>query len=156
MRILYKTCEHQYHWYAATNEDGWKCWMCEHKPGEPPGFAPALDRSEIRMKVFGILHDLHDAGIIYISNSSQGDSLEYHIANRCRMEERFDSYSIALFILEAMTDSHAAFWKKISEGVLSGNDPRKRCDCGKLAIASSYGGGKEPRHACAEHWSLDA
>ncbi len=46
------TCEHDFHWFAdPANERGWRCVACEHKPGEPPGFSPAHDRSHVERKV---------------------------------------------------------------------------------------------------------
>ncbi len=139
-------CEHEYHWYPAPNENGWKCCLCDYQPGEPTGFSPQLDRDLIQTKVFGILQDLSMANIVYVSNSSHGDSLVGIVAKRCRTEDTYDQYSIALWLLEAMTESHAVYWKKIGEGVVTGKDPRERCHCGALATRFS---GKSA--TCREH-----
>lgn len=129
------TCrQHDFHWYQNfCTESGWKCCVCQHKPGEPPGFSPELDRAELERKVGAVMHDLHDANFIYISNGTGGDGLTSAIAERCRAEGRYDQGSIALFILESQVPSHAAYWKGISDGIVDGHDPRRRCHCGKLA-----------------------
>lgn len=128
------SCQHDYHWYQDfCTEAGWKCCMCSEKPGEPPGFSPELDRAEIERKVGAVMHDLRDADFIYISNGTGGDGLTAGIAERCKAEGRFDQASIALFILEAVTPSHAAYWKGVSDGIVAGKDPRRRCHCGRLA-----------------------
>jgi hypothetical protein len=144
--------EHDVHWYPeAANEAGWRCCTCGHKPGEPPGFDPQRDRDEIARKVWATLHDMHDAKIVYISNGSMGDGLTADIAARCRSEGVFDSYSIALFVLESLTPSHAKYWREVSEGILAGKDPRKRCWCGALSTCSSSSGGGPWVHRCNAH-----
>ena len=55
---------------------------------------------------------------------------------RCRETGRFDQYSIVEFIF-ASQESHGEYWKKISEGVLAGDDPRRRCPGGRLATCST-------------------
>jgi len=145
-----KDCGHkEFYYYPAPNEAGWKCVDCGQKmPGDPAGYRPDLDRKEIRLKAGGLLNDLHNANLIYISNGSHGDHIEAKVADRCRREGRFDQYSILLLILEELTPSHAEYWKRVGDGVVSGNDPRSRCDeegCGKLA--DSYGA----RKTCMEH-----
>jgi hypothetical protein len=131
-------CTHEdlYFYACPATEAGWKCASCDFRPGEPPGFSPEHDRSRIRMKVMGLLLDLHNHELVCVSNGSHGDGLEEMVAVRCEREERFDQYSILLFLLEAMTPSHAEYWKKISKGVLTGNDPRHRCACGALSCVS--------------------
>lgn len=146
-----KSCEHKtFYYYPATNEDGWKCAdRCGEKmPGDPPGYRPDLDRDEIWLKVGGLLNDLHGADLVYVSNGTGGDGLTSTVADRCKREGRFDQYSILLFLLEEMTPSHADYWKEISDGVVSGRDPRRRCaeeGCGRLATV--YG----ERDSCHEH-----
>lgn len=127
------TCTHDYHWYPETNEEGWRCCMCEHRPGEPAGFSPQHDRELIGRKVDAVLTALHDADVIYVSNIEHGEHLMLTVAARCERRKRYDQYSIALFVLEEMTASHAKYWGEISSGVMSGNDTRRRCTCGKLA-----------------------
>lgn len=147
-----KDCKHQtFYYYPATNEDGWKCSDCGEKmPGDPPGFRPDLDREPdfLYVKVDGLLRDLVLADLVYVSNSGEGDYIVRAVGTRCIGEGRFDQYSILLFILEEMTPSHAKYWKGISDGVVSGNDPRPRCDeegCNKLVRVSGR------RKTCSEH-----
>jgi hypothetical protein len=125
--------EHDFHYYLATNEDGWKCVDCGLVPGEPPGFSPELDRKLTPRKVMAVLMTLDNSNIVSVSNGTMGESLESIVAGLCHRRQRFDQYSIALYLLDAMTKSHADYWAKVSEGVLSGNDPRTRCACGALA-----------------------
>jgi hypothetical protein len=134
------TCVHDFHWFAApANEQGWRCVACEHTPGEPAGFSPAHDREHIDRKVGGILMDLHNAEIIYVSNGSGGDSLTAHVADRCRAENTYDSMSIARMILDRAGDArHATFWREISDGIIAGNDPRGRCACGALGKITTW------------------
>jgi hypothetical protein len=128
-------CKHPEFYFYPTpaTEAGWKCSACPFKPGEPPGFSPGLDRSHTQIKVMGLLLDLHNHDFVYVSNGSHGEGLEHTVAERCKAEGRFDQYSILLFILEAMTPSHAKYWKGVSDGIVAGKDPRNRCPCGKLA-----------------------
>lgn len=132
--------EHNYHYFPEINEAGWRCVDCDHKPGEPAGYSPQLDRELIKFKVGAILHDAHDANLIYISNGSQADYLGAVVSDKCQREGRFDQYSILLFLLEQLTPEHSAYWRLIGEGVINGNDKRDRCHCGQLA--NSYSGGK--------------
>jgi len=145
-------CEHEYHWYPAPNEDGWRCCYCEDRPGEPHGFSPQHDRDDIENKVYGILSDLDTAKIIYVSNSSHGWSIVAIIVRRCREADVYDQYSIASWILETMTESHAKYWKEIGDGVVAGNDPRERCHCGKLANCFGSSDGKRWT-TCSEHYN---
>lgn len=142
-----KPCEHDYHYFAEINEAGWRCPICGDKPGEPPGFSPQLDRKRLEMKVFAMLNTLHDADLIYISNGTMGDAVVDAVGARCWNEKRFDQYSILLFILELMADSHAEYWRKVSEAIMAGKDERPRCHCGKLSTVSSG-----DNRWCVEHW----
>lgn len=148
--MIKKACEHEFFWYAATNEDGWKCCSCDYKPGEPPGFSPSLDREMISTKVDCILHDLHDAGFVHVSNGSEGDGIANHISKICERKQTFDSYSILRLIMDVMTPSHAKYWKRISRGVLNGNDKRDRCPCGALS-RSAHGQNGKWEYRCANH-----
>lgn len=136
------------HWYAApADEKGWKCVGCDWRPGEDPGYSPEHDRSHITTKVGGILHELHDAGIIYVSNSGEGEGITARVAARCVAEKLYDSVSIARLILEIEgSEHHANFWRNRGEGIVNGADTRSRCHCGKLA--NIYTGGKA---FCGEH-----
>jgi hypothetical protein len=138
-------CQHDYYWHAAINEDGWRCG-CGHRPGEPPGFAPHLDRERIAEKVYAVLHSLHGEKLVYVSNGDHGDSLVAAVAKRCAAEGIYDQYSIALFLIEAMQPSRAEYWKRIGDGVIAGADPRERCACG--ALANHWTGGKA---YCRDH-----
>ncbi len=144
-----------FHYYPATNEDGWRCLYCDHRPGEPPGFSPHLDRSHIYEKVGGLLHDLCDVNLIFVSNATGADLLTSAVTDRCVKEQRFDQYSILLFLLEEDTPGHAGYWKDISEGVLVGKDPRDRCHCGKLANGSQYSSTGWIRYCSQEHAPKD-
>jgi|SRR5882672_3034311 len=140
-----KECD--YYYYPETNEDGWRCATCGHRPGEPAGFSPKLDRERIYLKVGGILHDACDADLVYVSNGTGADLLTSAVADRCVKEGRFDQYSILLFLLEEMTLDHAKYWRDISESILAGADKRDRCHCGELA--KMYINGKH--YCCMVH-----
>jgi hypothetical protein len=146
-------CSHDgLYWFAApANETGWRCTNCGHQPGEPPGFSPQHDRSHLRTKVRCIVHDLHDAGIIYVSNVSDGANLTTVAVTACRSRNLYDSVSIARVVLELEADdAHAKFWRGVSEGILAGKDQRHRCACGKLATQSCGG----HRACCHDHMQL--
>lgn len=141
------------YWYAApATEQGWKCADCGWQPGEPPGFSPHHDRSHLRTKVWCIVHDLHDAGIIYVSNGTGGEALVDVAVDRCRERNLYDSASIARVILELeASDRHAKFWRDISEGILAGKDPRDRCACGALSRVTSWRDGQRVVACNHEH-----
>lgn len=123
---------------AACQEDGWRCLQCDGRAGgEPPGYRPDLDRPRIVAKVTAILMALHDSGLVYISNGSDGESLVSEVAGDCRRVGLFDQYSILWFIMRCLAPSHGDFWNRIGEGVMGGKDPRDRCWCGALAKGSS-------------------
>jgi hypothetical protein len=127
------TCPHDHHYFPAPNENGWRCLLCNEKPGEPPGFSPQLDRARLGEKVFALLNELCNTDLVYVSNGTGGDVIIIDVMARCRKEQRYDQYSILLFILDAMTERRALYWSKISEGIVAGRDERERCACGKLA-----------------------
>ena len=142
------TCKHTAGawWRLATNEDGWYCQSCREKmPGEPPGFRPDLDRSEIREKVSSILMEMHEAKLVYMSNSDHGESIAGLVTKTCNEHLSFDQYSIIEFIMIELR-GHGRYWTGISEAVLAGKDQRSRCHCGKLANHWSDG-----KHTCSEH-----
>lgn len=142
--------EHEFYYYLNGNEEGWKC-RCGFVPGEPSGFSPALDRQLIETKVGGILMDMHNANLVYISNGSHGDYIEARVVDRCRKRGLFDQYSIARFILDELQPSHAKYWKKVSRGVLAGRDNRARCPCGALSTCSTLKNG-ENTYRCSAHY----
>ncbi len=145
--------EHDFFWYGSPhNEAGWRCCYCKHKPGEPPGFDPNLDRKEIERKAWCILNDLVEANIVYVSNGSQGDGMTAMVADACNEANRFDSYTIARMLLQNLTPGHAEYWSKVSEAILAGKDTRNRCRCGALATCSSSVAGGGWVHRCREHF----
>jgi hypothetical protein len=99
--------KHEYYWYPAINEKGWRCIGCD----EGSIYSPKLDRELIWAKVDSLLRDLHDKEFICISNGTEGDMLGAEVADRCVKEERYDQYSIILFIMEVITPDHAEYWK---------------------------------------------
>jgi len=150
------TCCHSgLYWYAApADERGWRCADCGWQPGEEPGFSPEHDRSHLRTKVRCIVHDLHEASIIYVSNSDCGERLTDIAADHCREHRLYDSVSIARVVLELEGDAkHAKFWRDRGEGIIAGKDPRNRCWCGNLAHQwCNQNGGQ---HACSnEHMKI--
>ena len=144
-------CEHKRFIWIPTgpNERGWKCDSCDFKPGEPPGYDPQRDRSDIREKVHAVLFQLHLTDIVYVSNSDHGEWLAAEVATRCVREDTFDQLSIVRFLCEALDDDgkHSAHWRDQAQGILAGNDPRERCACGALATVFVVGGEK----TCSEH-----
>lgn len=130
--------EHDFYYYLDTNEEGWRCCSCAYRPGEPQGFSPELDRSHTYQKVMGILLDLHNGDFVHVSNGTHGECLQEMVTERCRREGIYDQYSITLFLLEALTASHQKYWKEVSDGVIAGKDPRRRCPCGALATSFTW------------------
>lgn len=130
--------EHWFTYRPAINEEGWHCALCDHRPGEPPGYAPELDRDAIHRKVYALLTHLHEQRLVYVSNGTEGDGIIAAVADRCVAAGRYDQGTILLFLLEAMTPDGAAYWQRIGDGIRAGNDPRERCPCGKLSTLSVY------------------
>jgi hypothetical protein len=141
-------CQHEsFGYFPAINEAGWRCLDGDHlMPGDPNGYRPDLDRSHTEDKVYGMMNDLHEGRFIYISNGTGGDICTGEVAKRCRETGLYDQISIIRFILEIAESGHAAYWKTIGDGIVSGNDPRDRCHCGKLATSYSSRG-----RLCSEH-----
>jgi hypothetical protein len=147
-------CTHEnFGYFPAINEAGWKCFGCKKKlPGEPDGYRPDLDRSHLQDNVYGLMNDLHEHDFIWVSNSEYGEHILSEVMTRCREAGLYDQITIMHYILEANAGTHAEFWKEIGDGVVSGNDPRDRCDCGKLATTYTSNG-----KSCSEHgWRLFA
>ena len=139
-------CEHDFHWYPSINEAGWRCTSCKLRPGEPAGYDPHLDRAELERKIGGLLLDMDHHKLISVSNGSHGDHIEWSVAKRCREAGLYDQSTIILYIVEEMQPGHAAYWQRISDGVVADADPRERCHCG--ALASIWRNGKA---SCFEH-----
>ncbi len=139
------TCQHELvYWFpalGACNERGWKC-ACGHLPGEPPGYSPQLDAARLRTKIWCILHEVADAHIVYVSNSDEGEGITDEVARTVEASGNRDQYSIVLAILQAMTPSHAAYWREVGDGVRAGKDERNRCACGQLSTSSRHYQGK--------------
>lgn len=110
------------------NESGWKCVDCS----KGLGFRPDLDRELTEIKVHGILHDLVEAKVIYVSNATMGDIIACNVTVRCRELGMFDQYTIARLILEDDNlAGHGPFWKQKAEELLRRRGlravkPRKR------------------------------
>lgn len=142
---------------AVCREAGWQCFCGGKPPGDPAGYSPWLDRSEIRTKVSVVLMVMHASGLIYMSNNDHGDNVIAHVAHHCQESGCFDQYTIIAEIMRQINATHAKRWKEIGSGVITGNDPRERCHCGKLATSFTVGvtvgvkGGK-----CSEHWDWSA
>lgn len=132
--------KHEFVWKLNDcNETGWHCLGCDHKPGEPPGYSPHLDRSHTDEKIASILMSLHMQDFVYVSNGTEGADIEVEVARRCHRDAAFDQLSIIGFIVDELGrgGKHAAYWREIGEGVISGNDKRNRCACGALATCAS-------------------
>lgn len=139
-------------WYLATNEDGWKCVDCDLKPGEPPGYSPAHDSSHLRVKVSNILDEMHTAGLVYVSNATEGEVLTDAVTFKLQQSGDWDQYSIVAAIMAERTPSHAAYWRQKSDAILEGNDKRPRCPCGALSTSTRLS--KPPQYRCNAHWTL--
>lgn len=127
----------EFAWRLATNEDGWHCASCGGLiPGEPNGFRPDLDRKETAVKAYMVCMVLHEADLLYFSNSDHGNSCVDWVAKRCHELGMFDQYTMIRLFVESL-GTHADYWQKIGEGVMSGNDKRARCGCGKLATINN-------------------
>lgn len=139
-------CKHEsFGYWPAVNESGWNCFDCGVLlPGEPNGYRPDLDRSHIAEKVSGLLFELSESNWIHVSNGTGGEILSSMVAEKCRQTGFYDQSAIVRYIMETDT-SHSDYWKKIGDGVVSGNDPRDRCKCGKLATTYSDAG-----NSCSE------
>lgn len=145
-------CHGGLYWHAApADERGWRCSDCGWQPGEEPGYSPEHDRSHLQTKVSCIVHTLHEAEIIYVSNGECGEQLTSAATNLCRARNWYDSVAIASVVLEIEgDDDHIRFWRDMGEGILAGKDPRNRCACGKLANQWCNG-----KHACChEHMQI--
>jgi len=103
--------QHEIFYYNATNEDGWKCTVCDTKYG----FNPILDRVMLYSKVMGILMDMTQSELVHVSNSGHGDGLVYHAMTLCVEHQAFDQQSIIEYLLSGFGGGHAAYWKQKAE-----------------------------------------
>jgi hypothetical protein len=147
--------EQYWHWTPAGNEEGWECGECQSKPGEPEGYCPELDRDHLYDKVYALLlflcGEMGGYKFLSISNGAEGEYLTQDIVGKCRELGMYDQTTICRLAFEA-DQSHAEYWKEISDGILSGNDPRDRCHCGKLANSVTWQRGEQVSR-CSEHSS---
>ena len=134
-----RTCDHsEIFWYPATNERGWRC-TCGFKPGEPPGYDPQRDVDDLEGKVRGLLLDLVDGvGFLGNMNSDAGEGMIAGCVARRRQAGAYDQASILIDLLKAYGGSQ--HWKRVGDGVRSGNDPRSRCQGGNLATCFTGNG----------------
>ncbi len=150
-------CGNEVYWYPDDcNERGWRCCRqddCGHRPGEPPGFDPERDRHLIDMKVEAILMDLATHDFVYLSNSGCGEGVAASVAERCKRHERYDQWSVLLYIMQVLAPGHGDYWKRISDGILAGEDPRDRCHCGELSTSCTISKGTTTYH-CSKHWEV--
>ncbi len=131
------TCPHEFFWYPAPhNETGWRCVNCQHKPGEPPGYSPELDRSDTYNKVNCLLMDMANHERVSVSNGSTGDAITSSVVKRCHETKRYDQESIVMFLAE-LCAGDGKYWRELGERIVAGEDPRPRCVCGKLAAIYS-------------------
>lgn len=117
-------CEHDDLWWklAGPNEEGWACHDCDVELG----FRPDLDRSHTELKVSGLVFEFHHSQLIYISNGTMGEIIAENVAGRCREENRYDQFSILVFILEDpnLDSAHrGTFWQNRAERWLLGGEP---------------------------------
>jgi len=128
-------CTHEgsMYWYLSPDDErGWMCSDCFWRPGEEPGYSPQHDRDLLETKCNCILMDLSEEGLISVSNGSHGESLVAAAARIARDARTLDQESIVA-ILAKLCAGDGAFWREQHEGILGGNDPRRRCACGKIA-----------------------
>lgn len=130
------TCSHAWRWdLKPHNESGWLCFLCDHKPGEPAGYSPQLDRSETVCKVECILLMMADYNLVSVSNSDHGDAICAMVADRCHRTGRFDQESIVSFLADECSGG-GKYWRELGTSIMVGNDTRPRCDCGQLSTVS--------------------
>lgn len=148
----------KYPYTAWATERGWKCSSCDHRPGEPDGYSPFLDRTLIGAKVeciqFELAGEFGGRPLIGYSNSSHGAGVLGEVVQRCEQRGFYDQKSIIAFLMLANQGSSAKFWADRGEKILAGNDPRTRCnhpDCNELATVFSN------TNTCSAHgtWGRD-
>lgn len=142
-------CTHEWVWKPSINEDGWHCFFCSVKPGEPAGYSPQIDRDLLEEKIEQIISTLHDSQLLYISNNDYAIYLINAVKNLCQENKKFDQYSIVEYIFRELSD-HGDYWKIIGDNILAGNDQRARCLCGQLATCFRSSGGQKT-YSCYKH-----
>jgi len=131
-----QACGGDLHWYPATSEDGWKCCHCGHRPGEPEGYDPFLDRYLTGIKVGGLLNDLHRLDLIYVSNGTAGDGLTEYVARQCRERGSYTQTTI----LGLLIADRSEYWDKLANEIITGTDTRTRCPGGRISTWSTWAG----------------
>lgn len=105
-------------YYPSVNEEGWKCTKC----GEKLGFRPDLDRQLTFAKVDGLLCDLYDHDLVYVSNGTERMVISENVTHRCEKEDRYDqSFIIYHIVTDPNVDwkGHSDFWKEETSKVLN-------------------------------------
>lgn len=92
---------------TGCNEDGWHCAECD----KALGFRPDLDREHTHEKVGVVLLWLHEHEFMYISNSSEGDSITSEVAHLCAAADEYDQQTIIYLIAACGREDHAKFWQ---------------------------------------------
>lgn len=146
------TCSHEsLYWYSSPHDErGWLCVDCGWAPGEEPGYSPEHDRDRLWMKCWCLLHDMADAGLVSVSNSSGGDALASAAERIARDARTLDQESIVA-ILAKLCAGDGAFWRERHESILAGRDNRNRCHCGKLAHIWQSGPNGGTHYCSYEH-----
>lgn len=140
---------HNWTWdLQDCNESGWRCADCDHQPGEPAGYSPQLDRSELETKVYEVQATIHEEKLGRFSSGTEGMGCTSAVVAKCRATERFDQWSIAYFVFEYLLQgTHADYWRDLGRAIVAGQDSRERCSCGALAT-SFLGVGKTRLAQC--------
>lgn len=84
------------YYYTTWFNRGWKCLNCQNEIGESPG----LDRLMIFIKCWGLIQDLCDAKLIYLSNGSETEILAETVANKCKELGRYDQNTIVRMVID--------------------------------------------------------
>lgn len=115
-------CKHETpQWHLADcNEDGWKCAECGHAFG----FRPDFDREFTLDKVDAILFWLHEHDFLYVSNSTEGDSITSNVAAWCHESGTFDQQSIVMMLARQGQQRHAEFWRNEAKQAMCSHPSR--------------------------------
>ena len=101
--LRHKDCDGLFYYLNYGGEptplnDGWYCTLHDEYIGENY----LLDRYAIYLKIDNILHDLHNSGVVHVSNGGEGDAIEEIVANKCHKEGNYTSMFIILNIIELL------------------------------------------------------
>jgi len=90
-------CEHiNVQYYPALNDAGWRCLDCNTEFG----FRPDLDKGQLDMKIFGLLHDLNEGHFVYVANGTTGAVIQENIRLECEKAQRYDQQFIIQQIMK--------------------------------------------------------